>query len=231
MIGRRALMVALSGAALLVAGCSSSTPSAGPAASPALTSSADALSGAATAMKAVTSAHFTLTVNGNLPELTVHQAEGDLTSSGQAQGHGTISQFGQLVEVDFAVIGKDLYLKGPTGGYTKIPAALAGQIYDPTAILNPDKGVAAVLGGLTSPGTLSTTDTSYTVTATVPKALAAALVPGITADVPGTFAIDRSTLRVSSVTLSPNGSDGKAASVVLALTDYDKAVTVTTPAT
>ena len=230
MIGRRALLVALSGAALLAAGCSSN-PSTGPAASPALTSSADALSAAATAMKAVTSAHFTLTVNGSLPQLTVHQAEGDLTSSGQAQGHGTISQFGQLVEVDFAVIGKDLYLKGPTGGYTKIPAALAGQIYDPTAILNPDKGVAAVLAGLTSPGTLSTTDTSYTVTGTVPKALAAALVPGITADVPGSFAIERSSLRVSSVTLSPNGSDGKAASVVLALTDYDKAVTVTTPAT
>lgn len=230
MIGRRRLLVAMGGAVLLLAGCSSSPTTDSPA-SPALTSSADALSGAATAMKAVTSAHFTLTVNGNLPELTVHQAEGDLTSTGQAQGHGTITQFGQLVEVDFSVVGKDLYLKGPTGGYTKIPAALAGQVYDPTAILNPDKGVAAVLAGLTAPGALTTSDSTYTVTGTVPKAMAAALVPGITADVPGTFVIDRSTLRVTSVTLSPAASDGKPASVVLTLTDFDKAVTVTTPAT
>ena len=102
------------------------------------------LASASTAMKAVTSAGFSLTVDGQLPAVTVQTAKGSLTAAGDAQGTATIVQFGQLIEVEFVLTGGELYLKGPTGGFAKIPAALAGQVYDPSAILNPDKGVAAV---------------------------------------------------------------------------------------
>ena len=80
--------------------------------------------------------------------------------------------------------GGDLYIKGPTGGFSKVPAALAGRIYDPSAILNPDKGVAKVLTSVTNPHHHQhATADSWLVSGTVPAAVAAGLVPGITTDV------------------------------------------------
>jgi lipoprotein LprG len=222
------------GLALTIAGCTSAppstpTPTAVTSAARALTQ-AELLTGSAAAMKAVTSAHFTLTVAGQLPDLQVQGAEGDLTSAGNAKGTAKIIQFGQLVQVDFVIVGKDLYIKGPTGGFTKIPAAMAGAIYDPTAILSPDKGVAKVLGSVTKPATPVVAGSSYHVTGTVPKAAAAPLVPGIASDVAGTFTIDKISLRSTEVLLRLKGSDGKPATVDLALSDFNKTVAVSAPA-
>ncbi len=132
---------------LTIAGCTSSekvsattTPTPSP---------ADLVSGAVTAMAGVTSAHFVIAVTGTLPDLEVQSAEGDLKADGSAQGKAAIKQFGQLIEIEFIVVDKDLYLKGATGGYTKLPAALAGQVYDPTTILNADAGVSKVLTSAT----------------------------------------------------------------------------------
>ncbi len=191
---------------------------------------AQLLTAAATAMAGLTSAHFTLTVRGKLPELKVQGAQGDLTSVGDARGTAKMTEFEQLVEVDFVVVGKVLYLKGPTGGFTKLPAALAGEVYDPTAILQADKGVAAVLRHVITPGKPTPVGSSYTITGTVPKATAAALVPGITSDAMGTFTIDKASSRLTGVVLHLAGSDGKPAAVDLALSDFNKAVTVSAPA-
>ncbi len=130
---------------VVLGGCSSTPPASSTTTSAAaLPTQAELLTASATATKAVTSAHFTLTVGGKLPDLQVQGAEGELTSAGDAEGNAKITEFGQLVKVDFVIVRKVLYLKGPTGGFTKIAAAFAGQIYDPTAILSADKGVAAV---------------------------------------------------------------------------------------
>ncbi|MFD2397254.1 LppX_LprAFG lipoprotein [Prauserella oleivorans] len=51
----------------------------------------------------------------------VQSLEGDLDRSGQAKGNGTLNQLGQLVEVEFVLADDTLYLKGPTGGFQKIP--------------------------------------------------------------------------------------------------------------
>ncbi len=179
-------------------------------------------------MAGLTSAHFTLIVRGKLPDLKVQGAAGDLTSVGDARGTAKMTQFEQLVEVDFVVVGKVLYLKGATGGFTKLPAALAGEVYDPTAILQAEKGVAAVLRHIITPGNPTLVGSSYTITGTVPKAAAAALVPGITSDAMGTFTIDRASSRLTDVVLHLAGSDGKPAAVDLALSDFNKAVTAST---
>ena len=135
MLPRRALIGSL--VLALVAGC---TSSGGAGAQP---DGPDVLAKASAGMKSVTSTHFTIKVDGELPDVTVKDAEGDLNAAGESQGRAKVEQFGQLIEVDYVLVGQDLYFKGPTGGFTKLPAALAGQVYDPTAILDPDKGVPA----------------------------------------------------------------------------------------
>ncbi len=224
----------LAGAALVVlsalTGCSSGTsdtPSSDAGPPPA---AGDLITRAAEAMRTVQSARFDLSVTGTLPDLIVQTGTGDLTRDGSAQGTASIRQFGQLVEVEFVVVDKALYLKAGTGGFTEVPAALAGQVYDPTAILDPDRGVAAVLTSTTGLSAVTGSDGSWTVGGTVPEQVAAALTPGISSDVAGTFVVDAASSRVTSVSFSTPGSDGQPATVTLRLSDFDRPVTVTAPA-
>lgn len=228
-----ALLASVMGAVVL-AGCGASDPAPAPATTTSTTSTtapsaADLISRSAAATRSVTSAHFAIAVSGSVPELQVQSAEGDLTSDGSAKGTASITQAGQLIEVEFVVVAKDLYLKLATGGFTKLPAALAGQVYDPTAILNPETGVAKVLTSATGLSAVSTSGGSYTVTGTVPQAVAASLTPGISSDVEGTFTIDATTSLPQSVAFALTGSDGKPAGVELTLSDFDKAVSITAP--
>ena len=223
------LLWSMLAASVLVSGCGSSYTSA-PASTSAVPTGAALLSTSAAAMKTVTSAHFTLAVTGKVPALQVQGAEGDLTSTGNAQGNAKITQFGQLVQVEFVFVGQDLYLKGAPGGFTKLAAALAGQVYDPTAILNADKGVAKMLASVKNPATPATAGSAYTVSGTVPKAIAASLVPGISTDVMGTFTIDQATSRLTHITLALTGADSKPAAVDMVLSDLNKVVTITAPA-
>lgn len=193
-------------------------------------SASELISRSTAAMKTVTSAHFSLSVTGTLPDLIVQTGDGDLTSAGSAQGTAAIRQFGQLVEVEFVVVDKALFLKAGTGGFTEVPAALAGQVYDPTAILDPERGVAAVLGSATGLSAVTGSDGSYTVSGTVPEKVAASLTPGISTDVAGTFVVDAASSRTSSVAFSTTGADGQPATVTLQLGDFDKDVAITAPA-
>lgn len=215
--------------ALALASCSSA-PDATPSTSttPAPTA-AELISRSSTAMQAVRSAHFTLSVTGTLPDLQVQTGDGDLTSAGSAQGTATIKQFGQLVEIEFVVVDKELYVKAGTGGFSQVPAALAGQVYDPTAILDPSRGVANVLTSTTGLSAVTSGDGTYTVGGTVPEAVAASLTPGISTDVAGTFVMDAATSRTSSVSFATTGSDGQPATVELTLDDFDKDVAITAP--
>ena len=217
--------------AIALAGCSSGgdSPTTTSSTAAPVPAAADVMASAATAMRAVTSAHFHLTITGTLPDVPVQSAEGDLTSSGDAQGKATIQQFGQLLEVEFVFAGDTLYLKGPTGGFTEVPAALAGSVYDPTALLNPDTGVVKVLTSATGLGPVTTADGQYTVTGTVPKDVAASLAPGVATDVDATFTIDADDATVSAISFALAGSDGKPAEIELLLSDLNAPVTVTAP--
>ncbi|NUT96329.1 MAG: LppX_LprAFG lipoprotein [Saccharothrix sp.] len=212
MFRRRVLVGAL---ALLLAGCTSSSGD--------LPDGSGVLAKSATAMRSVTSTHFTIKVDGELPNVTVKDAEGDLNSAGESKGRAKVDQFGQLIEVEYVLVESDLYFKGPTGGFTKLPAALAGQVYDPTAILNPDKGVAKVLSSATDAKTVSSDDGVTVVEATVPKDVVGGLVPGIGADVKATFSVKDDKL-TNAVFALPSG-----AKVTVTLSDFNKSSTIEPP--
>ncbi|MGW4111928.1 LppX_LprAFG lipoprotein [Actinosynnema sp. NPDC004786] len=217
MLSRRALIGSL--VLALAAGCTSSGGGGG-----GLPDGPEVLAKASAAMKSVTSTHFTIKVDGELPGVTVKDAEGDLNADGESQGRAKVEQFGQLIEVEYVLVGQDLYFKGPTGGFTKLPAALAGQVYDPTAILDPDEGVARVLADARDAKTVSADDGDTVVTATVPRDVVAGLVPGIDADVASEFSVREEKLRRALFTL-PGG-----AKVTIELSDFNKSVTVSPPA-
>ncbi len=229
MLFRRATAVGVAAVLALMAGCTSGSSDPAPATT-APPNPTELLTASAKAMSSVTSAHFTITVDGELPDLTVQNADGDLTAAGDAQGSATIKEFGQLVEVEFVLVDSKLYLKGPTGGYAQIPAALAGQVYDPSAILKPDKGVPAVLSSVTGPTLVSSDEQSAVVSGTVPKAVVTSLVPGIASDVKGTFTVQQPSSELTSAQFALDGADGKPASVDVQLSALNNPVTITPPA-
>ncbi len=212
---------------LAVGGCTSTTETATPTA---VTPAVDTLlTDSAAAMAAVTSARFALTVEGELPAVPVQQAEGQLTATGDAQGSGTISQFGQLVEVEFVLIGGELYLKGATGGFAKVPSALAGNIYDPSVLLNPETGVSAMLSSVQNASITGTEGDAWQVSGTVPAAVAAGLVPGISSDVTAVLTIAMSGSQLTAAKLTVNGEGGAPATITVQLSEFNEPVTISPP--
>jgi lipoprotein LprG len=103
------------------------------------------LADAAKAMRSVSTTRFALDVKGETPGVQLRSADGQLTRDGSAKGTARVDEGRQLLELEFVIIGQDLYLRPPTGGVQKLPLSFAGAVYDPSIILNPDKGIAAAL--------------------------------------------------------------------------------------
>ncbi|GAA0604122.1 lipoarabinomannan carrier protein LprG [Kutzneria viridogrisea] len=226
MAHRRATLSAVLIAATFTAGCTSGTGSSvGP-----LPDGKTELAKAAESMRSVQSTHFTITVDGELPGVPVRNADGDLTSSGTAKGNAKVSEFGQLVQLDFVLADGTAFIKGPTGGYQKMSATLATAIYDPATILNADKGVSKVLSSVESPEAEAQEDDAYRISGKVSKAVVSSLVPGIASDVTGKFWISSSGqpyLKQAKFDV-PNGQ-GKAM-VTVVLSNINAPVTITAPA-
>src|SRR6476646_6194418 len=93
------------------------------------------VSASADAMRQVKNAHVTITVDGTIANLPLKKADGVITQTGDAQGTIQLVQFGSLVELDFVIVSKTVYLKGLTGaGWQQVPLATAATFYDPSAI-------------------------------------------------------------------------------------------------
>jgi lipoprotein LprG len=234
MLLRRVLLGMLTLLAVLGAGCSNDNkaPAAGGQDGAAL------LRDSANAMKDVKSAHFTLKVNGSINGLSVHSAQGDLTKeggpSGAAKGTVNMELLGNLFEGEFVLVEDSIYIKGPTGGYQQLPAALVSAVYDPSAILNPDKGIAKVLASVQNPkfeGT-ETVDGQATnkVSGRAAKDVVSSIVPGVDSDVDITFWLRQDNKQPMKAEAKLPGSDGKTASVEVTLSDVDKPVKITKPA-
>jgi lipoprotein LprG len=230
MILRRALTGILLVLLVALSGCSGSsgTPTAASTTAPPPTAS-EILAASATAMAEVTSAAFSLTVDGQLPSVTVQSAKGVLNADGDAQGTAAIVQFGQLIEVEFVLAGGQLYIKGVTGGFTQVPASLAGSVYDPSAILDPTRGVAKVISSVQSPTIAGSEGDSWLISGSVPADVAAGLVPGITDDVTGLFTISKGSSELTSADLTLDGADGKPATVKVELSDFNEPVSISPP--
>ena len=225
---RSVLGLLLVTATLVTAGCSSNSSN--------LPAASGLLAAAGTAMRSVSSAHFSLTVDGSLPDVPVQQADGDLNRQGQAKGSATITELGQVVQVDFVLVDKDFFVKGPTGAYQRLPAALVSGLFDPTAILDPDRGVAHVLTSVRSARTQATESVAgtdcYRITGTVTKDVVSALVPGIGKDVGATVwvATAGEHLPVRAQFQVPGNGGSQGARITVDLSRVNAPVSVTAPA-
>ncbi|MDQ3401872.1 MAG: LppX_LprAFG lipoprotein [Actinomycetota bacterium] len=235
MVTRRLFVGALALCAAVVAGCTSTeSPSGGES----LPDGAGLLKESATVTRDIRSAHFTLKVNGTVSAIPVQTAEGDLTreggASGGAKGTVKLTLMGQLIEGEFVLVDDSLYIKGPTGGFQKYPAALSANIYDPSAILNPDKGIANILANIQNPRTESKSDidgvSAYKVAGKATQDVVSTVVPGVNSDVDVAIWIREDNKQPMKASVTLPGGEGQTASIDLTLSDVDKPVTVSPPA-
>jgi lipoprotein LprG len=199
-----------------------------------LPAGADLMKQSSTAMGGVKSVAFTIRTDGK-SSLQVKSADGKLLKSGDATGTLQIVQSGATAEMSFTVLGDSVYLKGVTGGYRKYPKALATALYDPSAILDPQRGIAPLLAKASGPKAEATEKVggqeAYRVKATLPKDSAAALVPGVTDDLSGQVWLGVTDHRLLKVKADlPPAADGGKGSVTVTFTDFNSDFKITAPA-
>lgn len=211
----------------LVTACSGG--SGGPDALPA---AEQVLAKASEAMKAVTTLGFTIDTEGS-PPVPVRHADGSLTREGDARGTVRIEVLGALQELEFVLAGDTVHIKGPTGGYQRMSRQELARVYDPSAILDPAKGVAALLANASDARTEAAERVgeadAYRIAVTLPQASLTALVPGVRQDVKGQVWVERDGGHLLKVSL-PLGEGDASGTVTVTLRDHDVPVTVTPPA-
>lgn len=233
---RRSFLGALAAFAIAVpvlAGCSSGSTEE-------LPDAATLLDESAAATRAITSAHFTLDVQGEIEGITVQTAEGDLTRAGSegdgAKGSIKLTLAGQLVEGDFVLLGETLYLQGPTGTFQEYPSSITSAYYDPTAILDPERGFAHTLTTITEASTEAREDVNgapaYRVSGRANQDAVGNIVPGVTSevDIEVWVSAEGDPVPVKVVVTFPTQDDGETPTVEVTLSDVGKPVTVTAPA-
>lgn len=226
MVFRRGLAAVL--ALFALAGCTSSPDTSGP-----LPDGAALLKQSSDATKTFTSAHFQLVINGTIPGIPIQGAEGDLTKDGNAKGKAKLQEFGQLLEVDFTLVGGEFYVKGITGGYQKLDGIT--NIYDPSAILDPNRGVAKVLTAITQPKTEAREEINgiqtFRVAGKAPQDAVKAIVPvSQDVDVKVWVREDNKQPVRAWIQLPPDKPGAGAPTVEITLSDINKPVTITKPA-
>lgn len=139
------VLAALSIATALIAGCSSgSKPSGAP-----LPDATTLVKQSADVTKNLKSAHLVLSVIGKIPGLPIKTLTGDLTNSPAtaASGNVQLTLGGSDVDANFVVVDGELYATLTPNKWSDF--GKAADIYDVSAILNPDTGVANLLSNFT----------------------------------------------------------------------------------
>jgi lipoprotein LprG len=224
-----AILAALFAAIVLIAGCSKSDSG------KELPDAATLLKQSAETTKSQTSVHLKLVVQGEIKELPIASLEGDLTNAPAvaAQGKADIVFLGQKLEgVDFVVVDGTLYGAITAGGAFQ-DFGPATDIYDVSAILSPDKGLANVLSNFSDPKsdgreTINGIDT-VRVVGNVSADAVNSIAPQIAATGPvaGTAWItDDDKHQLIQAKLEPTPGN----SVTMTLSDWDKPVIVNKPA-
>lgn len=183
---------------------------------------------AADAMREVQTVRFDLAVDGDVPGLDIKAADGVVTADGSAEGTGTLTAFGMDIEAEYVVIGDDAWVKGPTGGFQQIPVGDDMLPYDPTLLLEPDTGIAALLDAVESaePEDTETIDgiDAYRYAVEFDPAAFATLIPAEGDWNTATVWFDQETARVVKAEFSQGD-----ATVTLLFSDYDETVTIDAP--
>ncbi|GAA2592215.1 LppX_LprAFG lipoprotein [Dactylosporangium fulvum] len=188
----------------------------------------------AAAMGNIKTAKFLITADGTIAGVALKRAEGVLTREGSAQGTAQVEQMGTTAELSFTIVGQTVWLKGATGGYQQLPLALAASVYDPSAILNPDKGIAKVIGTATEGKTEAAESVegqdTYRVSAKFPAEHLSNVVPGVTGSVPGKLWIAKDGKRLIKATFDlPAVGDAKGGTVIVTFKEFDATVNISAP--
>jgi lipoprotein LprG len=226
-----AIFAALFTAVALFAGCSKSSEDSGKE----LPDAATLLKESSETTKAESSVHLKLSVQGEIKELPIETLEGDLTNAPTvaAQGKANLIFLGQkLADVGFVVADGNLFAALTSGGAYQ-DFGPAADIYDVSAILNPDTGLANVLANFTDAKadgreTVNGVDT-VRVTGTVTAEAVNKIAPQIAAagPVPATAWIQedgKHELAQAKLDVSPGNS------ITMTTTEWGKQVTVSKPA-
>ncbi|MER7279934.1 LppX_LprAFG lipoprotein [Dactylosporangium sp. NPDC000244] len=228
-------IAALTATLVALSGCSSDDKkSSAPSADPNLPAADGLLKDSSTAMGAIKSAKFLIAADGTIAGIALKRAEGVLTKEGNAQGTAQIEQMGAATDLNFTIVGQTMYLKGPTGDYQQIPLALAASVYDPSAILDPERGIAKVLSTATEGKTEASENVdgqaTYRVSAKFPAENLSKIVPGVTGAAPGRVWIAKDNKRLLKAAFDlPAVGDSKGGTVTVTFTEFDAAVTITPP--
>ena len=228
----RPLLAVLTPLLLLPALAACDKDEAGPGPDTSLPDGAALISESATAMNDVDTVHIVLDIDPAIGALPIERAEGDLRREGDAKGSIQLLAGAQLIEVGFVIVGRDAFLKYPTGGWQK--ATGITSFYDPSAILDPNRGVANLLKTSTNAKTdgseqIGGVDT-WRVKVDINKAAANTLVPGVPDGLTGTVWLDKQSKRlVKAIVNAPATGSSPASTITLSLTNFDAPVTVSAP--
>ncbi|MEV8511015.1 LppX_LprAFG lipoprotein [Dactylosporangium sp. NPDC051484] len=229
-------VAALTAVLVALTGCSgkSDKKAGAPSADPNLPAAEGLLRDSATAMGGIKTAKFLITADGTIAGVAIKRADGVLTKEGNAQGTAQVEQMGTVADLAFTIVGQTMWLKGPTGGYQQIPLALAASVYDPSAILDPERGIAKVVStatdGKTEAAETVDNQATYRVGAKFPAENLSKVVPGVTGSVPGRLWIAKDNKRVLKAAFDlPAVGDAKGGTVTVTFTEFDAAVTITPP--
>jgi len=226
-----AIFAALFTAVALFSGCSSKSEDSGKD----LPDAATLLKESSETTKSQASMHLRLSVQGEIKELPIETLEGDLTNvpAVAAQGKANLIFLGQkLADVGFVVADGNLFAALTSGGAYQ-DFGPAADIYDVSAILNPDTGLANVLANFTEPKAdgretvngVETVRVTGNVTADAVNKIAPEI--GVTGPVPATAWIQEDgnhELAQAKLDISPGNS------ITMTTTEWGKQVTVTKPA-
>jgi lipoprotein LprG len=180
------------------------------------------------AMTQVDSARFVVDVQGTVEGTSMTHAEGQLTRDGDAQGTARLALGRQTTEIRFVIVDRVLYLQGPTGGFRQLPVEAATTVYDPSVVLDPQRGIPALLNSATAARTEAREEVNgvdaYRVSATLPGDRLAVLVPGATQSLTGQLWIAvRGSRLVQARFPLPGGT------TTARLSEFDEPVNITPP--
>jgi lipoprotein LprG len=188
----------------------------------------------ATAMREVKTVTFAIEADGTVGGIALRRADGQLTKEGSAKGNARIGPGAGSLQLDFVVVGDSFYLKGLTGGWQKVPLATAATVYDPSAILDPDRGIAKVLGTASDGRTEAKEKVegveTYRVAAKLSAADLNAIVPGVGEGVTGKLWIAADNKRLIKAAFAVPASGGSdPVNVTVTFRDFDAPVTISAP--
>ncbi|MFD0686726.1 LppX_LprAFG lipoprotein [Actinomadura fibrosa] len=180
------------------------------------------------AMAGLKSVAFTMATEGKSP-IMVKGGDVKLLKSGDAQGTLTLEQSGQNVEAKIVALGPVVYLNLGTGGWQRAPKMLAAATYDPSAVLDPDRGIAKLLTSLQNPKPEAVEKVdgkeAYRIGATLPKDQVSGLLPGVDADLPGQVWVAKADHRL----LKVRGTFPDGGAVVISFTEFDAPYKISAP--